>query len=84
MAGPFITMVLAFRGGHAALPPLPLDMAEPELRPRVALPRLQYQGPSFVFEGSYCGRNQTDQAIGRIPVKRSFSKVFAHSHISSV
>ena len=84
MAGPFITMVLAFRGGHAALPPLPLDMAEPELRPRVALPRLQYQGPSFGFEGPYWGLNKTDQAIGRIPIKKSISKVFAHSHFSSV
>jgi hypothetical protein len=37
---PFIS--LALRG--ESLPPLPLDMSEPELRPNLALPKLQQLG----------------------------------------
>eukprot|EP00435_Cladocopium_sp_Y103_P061207 s597_g22.t2 len=53
---PFISLVL--RG--ESLPPLPLDMSEPELRPNLALPKLQYNGwvilecPPFII-GLLCG-----------------------------
>eukprot|EP00438_Fugacium_kawagutii_P026885 Skav209531 [mRNA] locus=scaffold2497:1804:9066:- [translate_table: standard] len=39
VAGPLVSLVALADG--QPLPPLPLDMAEPELRPDLALPRLQ-------------------------------------------